>query len=82
MALLPGSSLILYSDGVVEQRREGGEQFGIERTLEAVQAVRDPDEEVDAIIAAVREFAGLPLLPGIEPQGFADDVTVASVVVL
>jgi serine phosphatase RsbU (regulator of sigma subunit) len=38
IAVMPGDLLLLYTDGLVEARNESGEQFGIDRTIEALGA--------------------------------------------
>ena len=32
----PGSTLVVVSDGIIEARNPGGEQFGVERTIQAI----------------------------------------------
>ena len=67
--LEPGDLILMLTDGVLEARSPEGAVFGIERTLEVVNAHRDlaAAEIVDAIHSAVRDFC----LPG-RPL---DDVT-------
>ncbi|HEX2164867.1 MAG TPA: PP2C family protein-serine/threonine phosphatase [Thermoanaerobaculia bacterium] len=59
--LSPGDTLFLFSDGIVEARREGTEeQFGFER-LEAVlhdNALSTVGRVRDAVLEAVADFAG------------------------
>lgn len=74
--MAPGDMLVLYTDGIVEAGGdESGErqEFGVERLLEVCRAHqgRSAHEVVDAIFAAVREFAG---------TGQEDDRTVSVVV--
>jgi serine phosphatase RsbU (regulator of sigma subunit)/uncharacterized protein YigA (DUF484 family) len=57
--LQPGGSVVLYTDGVIESRRDG-ELFGVER-LDAVLAATAslPAQPIaDAVLAACRDFAG------------------------
>jgi phosphoserine phosphatase RsbU/P len=65
----PGDVLVLYTDGVTEGAREGGEQWGEERTLAAVTRLRSEScaRIADALARAVREFEGA--------SGATDDVT-------
>lgn len=68
--LHPGDRLILYSDGVVEQRDTTGKEFGIERLRDALADASDPASDVRLVMAA---------LSGLAPQGrFDDDATIAS----
>lgn len=72
----PGQRLVVFSDGVVEQPgggQEGGEQFGVERAIQAIAGSSGEGQDVDRIFAAVLGHAKGPNL--------ADDTTVASVVV-
>jgi phosphoserine phosphatase RsbU/P len=57
--LRPGASVVLYTDGVIEARREG-ELFGIERLDEILAATcGQPAQAIaDSVVAACRAFAG------------------------
>lgn len=71
IALAPGDTLILLSDGIVEAHNDLGQIYGFER-LEALVAALPPDLEVfelvEQIIRSVLEFAG-----NAEPH---DDITI------
>ena len=57
--LRPGTSVVLYTDGVIEARREG-ELFGVERLDEILAAgCGQPAQAIaDSVVAACRAFAG------------------------
>jgi serine phosphatase RsbU (regulator of sigma subunit) len=57
--LPPGGSVVLYTDGVIESRRDG-ELFGVERLDEVLAAGASlPAQGIaDAVLAACRDFAG------------------------
>ncbi len=61
LTLAPGDALLLYTDGVTDARRHGGERFGEERLLAAVRGAAGASarEIADAVEAAVRSH-----LPG------------------
>lgn len=65
-----GAHLILVSDGVIEQVNAEGEQYGIARVLEVLDASSDPAEEIGKMVEAVRAFADGPL---------ADDLSAATI---
>ncbi|GJQ29184.1 MAG: hypothetical protein HBSAPP03_10680 [Phycisphaerae bacterium] len=67
----PGARLILFSDGLIEQRNADGKPFGLDQTLAALRALRSPEAEVEDLIESVRSHCG-------PDSGFADDITVAS----
>ncbi|MFN0011253.1 MAG: SpoIIE family protein phosphatase [Phycisphaerales bacterium] len=72
MKLEPGTRIVLYSDGVVEQRDPAEvEEFGLDRLVATVSPATDPDSEVQMIVQAVYRFAGTDAL--------SDDLTVGSV---
>jgi serine phosphatase RsbU (regulator of sigma subunit) len=67
-----GASLLLYSDGLVEQRSPAGEMFGADRVPDALGDSDDPRRIVDALTARLREFSG-------DSARLDDDVTIAVV---
>ena len=56
--LRPGDTLVLYSDGVSEAQNPAGEDFGESRIRTAISTVidRPPQQVLDALFAALREF--------------------------
>jgi len=62
--LAPGALLVLYSDGVTGAHNTRGENFGVERLVDAVIRARgeDADRLMARILAEVRDFeGGIPL---------------------
>jgi serine phosphatase RsbU (regulator of sigma subunit) len=58
VALEPGSTVLVYTDGVSEAMNPAGDLFGIERLRKTFQqAPSDPAEAGQAVIRAVRQFA-------------------------
>lgn len=71
LRIAPGSRVVLFSDGLVEQTNLDGDEFGTERAMEVLRGCRSCDEDVTALHAAVIAYAGTDSL--------ADDLTIASV---
>lgn len=70
--LEPGQRLVLFSDGVVEQKSpKSGEEFGLPRTGEVLRACASSAQDVEALVSAVVEHAGSEQLD--------DDMTIASI---
>jgi sigma-B regulation protein RsbU (phosphoserine phosphatase) len=70
VALSPGDTIVMFSDGVSEALNAAGEEFGDERLQEVAAAVKDlaSPEIVERIITSVRAFTkGAPQ---------SDDITV------
>jgi sigma-B regulation protein RsbU (phosphoserine phosphatase) len=67
----PRDRLVLYSDGIVEQRDSFGQEFGIARLEAAVQASDGPGADVQAVFEALDRFTR-----GAAPT---DDATAASI---
>jgi phosphoserine phosphatase RsbU/P len=64
----PGSSLLLYTDGLTETINADREEFGLERLIQAWKDLpTDPEQGANGILAAVSEFSGR--------QPLADDQT-------
>jgi sigma-B regulation protein RsbU (phosphoserine phosphatase) len=66
----PGTSVVFYTDGVVEAFNKQGELFGFERLMALLEAGRDmePKDLVHHVVQTVEAFAGG------EPQ--SDDITI------
>ncbi|TLS53984.1 GAF domain-containing protein [Paenibacillus antri] len=63
IALSPGQSLVLYTDGITEAESPAGEWFGTNGLLEALSRCGglSPREAADALVASVQSFSqGLP----------------------
>lgn len=58
ITLKPGDSLILFTDGIEEQKNKNREEFGYERIIEAYKehCNRSPQELITEIVAAADEF--------------------------
>jgi len=70
VALAPGDTVVVFSDGVSEAQNEAGDEFGDERIVAFLEAHRGstPAQLRDGLVASVRQFAEGT------PQG--DDITV------
>jgi serine phosphatase RsbU (regulator of sigma subunit) len=70
IALRPGDTLVLFSDGVTDAENAAGDQYGEERLLAALapEARHAPEEILERVLTDVRDFAA--------GQPPADDVTV------
>jgi len=69
-SMWPGDQLLVYSDGLTEQKNKDAEEFGFERLQEAfLHAQGQTAQEIcDYIIKTFNEFRG--------DVGLGDDVTV------
>ena len=67
--LLPGDSLLLYTDGVIEAANEDSKEFGVKRLQQTVVVTSELSafKTVRAILDATRAFSGT--------DSFADDFT-------
>lgn len=66
-----GDRIILYSDGLAEQRNDEGEMLGADRAATALQGSGSCAEDVSRLTALLKDFA--------KHLKYADDVTIASV---
>lgn len=70
----PGSRVIVFSDGLVEQPDRIGVQFGVHRAIESLAASTSAETDVQILSQAVVRHAGTDVL--------ADDLTIASIEVM
>jgi sigma-B regulation protein RsbU (phosphoserine phosphatase) len=72
LTITPNSSLVLYTDGIVELENEEGEQFGIERLLSTIELYSDLTmEDMNSIIfSKLEEWKG--------KQKYDDDTAIFS----
>jgi serine phosphatase RsbU (regulator of sigma subunit) len=66
-----GDRVAIFSDGVVEQQGNGGDQFGMERVAAVLGASDSSENDVKSLLVAVMQHAGRKELD--------DDTTIASV---
>ena len=72
--LMSGDRLMIYSDGVAEQREPAsGEEFGVERVRAALDGSTNPKDDVERLRASLEAFAGV--------DRYDDDVTIACVLI-
>ena len=66
--MLPGDTLVLYTDGVTEAFDHRGEEFGEQRLIESLRRHRDqsPKGLLDSILDDVKQFS---------PHEQHDDIT-------
>jgi serine phosphatase RsbU (regulator of sigma subunit)/anti-sigma regulatory factor (Ser/Thr protein kinase) len=70
--LLPGQSMLLHSDGVVEAHSPAGKMFGFPRLMEAVATYPGGGELIDRVLTDLREHTG----PDADQE---DDITMVTV---
>src|SRR5437867_4731241 len=60
LLLQTGAILVFYSDGVIEMKNDGGEEFGLKRLAETVRSNREksPKDIVKSISAVLADFIG------------------------
>jgi sigma-B regulation protein RsbU (phosphoserine phosphatase) len=51
--LRPGQTFIQYTDGVIEARERGGDEFGVDRLIERLEAGYDPARPLEDMLAAL-----------------------------
>lgn len=71
LKLRPGARLVLYSDGIAEERDAAGREFGIDRLSLALQGASNAKQDVERAFAAVHSFS--------HSSSLSDDATVASI---
>ena len=68
--LEPGSTLLLFSDGLAEQTSPAGQQFGIDRVNPIMQTTPEPGQLVDRLVEELVRFGNT--------DSFDDDLTIAA----
>lgn len=67
LELLPGDSLVMLTDGVIEAFNEKREQYGYRRLIELIEGLKPEEEVIDRVVESVRRFS-----TGLSPS---DDLT-------
>lgn len=70
--LAPGARVVVYSDGMTEQRSPSGEQYGAERLAESIRSSREVGDDIRLACEALRVFAGT--------AQWDDDASIASII--
>lgn len=71
LTIAPGDRVLLYSDGLLEQRSPSGEEFGLDRVMATLGQQSGVRRDVEALFDAVSRFACTDMLD--------DDATAASI---
>lgn len=71
LSLPPGTRLVVFSDGLVEQRNVDGDEFGVERAKQTLEGSASAAEDVERLAAAIMDFA--------QTDALSDDLTIASI---
>ena len=71
VTLVPGESLLFYSDGLVEAHNPGGEMFGLPRLQTLLEQHTDGASLIDVLLGELKSFTG----EGWEQE---DDVTLVT----
>lgn len=72
ITLARGERLVLFSDGVVEQKSpETHEEFGLPRTGQVLRSCSSPSQDVERLVSSVVEYA--------RSEQLDDDMTIASI---
>jgi serine phosphatase RsbU (regulator of sigma subunit)/pSer/pThr/pTyr-binding forkhead associated (FHA) protein len=69
--LEPGMRVVLFSDGLVEQRNADGDEFGVERAKATLEGSGSAVEDVERLSTAIMDFA--------QTDALSDDLTIASI---
>jgi len=69
--LKPRDEIVVYSDGIIEQRAPGGEAFGVGRLCEAIAGSHVVTDDVARVFSSLERFAGT--------HAWDDDASVAAV---
>ncbi len=75
LTLEPGQSFIQYTDGLTEARERGGEEFGVDRVMEGLEAGTGDAESLDALLQSL--LAKLDTWTGGAEQ--EDDISILAV---
>ncbi|MBX3321408.1 MAG: SpoIIE family protein phosphatase [Phycisphaeraceae bacterium] len=71
LAIEPGTRVVVFSDGLVEQRNADGDEFGVERAKATLEGSQSAVEDVERLSSAILEFA--------QTDALSDDLTIASI---
>lgn len=58
MDMQPGTTLVLYSDGITEAHNPAGEIYGSVRMMERIQASQDKQNPIGTVLADLESFTG------------------------
>lgn len=69
--LAPNSTILLYTDGVLDAESPAGERYGLARLCQAMNITADAQTLIDSVLANINAFTG--------GQPFGDDLTLVAV---
>lgn len=71
LQLAPGTRVVLFSDGALDQTDAANERFGLQRIIDSLRDATNADDDVEKLISAIRVHAG--------GADLSDDLTVGSI---